>query len=188
MIPKWSFLAKAHASVADGRKEIPSQVYVFPALRLDSQGQPIDVLSYRVDDTGALKWNSAAPLGAELKTIVEKRLAQIGFQVLPFTALTESSKDHSVTVFNLYYREASPSSDNPGADPELTWTTFARVSAATFPQDLDPNRKLDLINQEVVTLFNGREKEASVVKRSSEYLLDFIGASRDWSESINLLQ
>jgi hypothetical protein len=92
-----------------------------------------------------------------------------------------------VTVFNLYYAQASASRDNPQALPAESWTTFSRITAATFPKDLTPSAKRDLMNQELVTLFNRQTKGAGVIKRSHRFLLDYIGANRQWSESINLL-
>jgi hypothetical protein len=92
-----------------------------------------------------------------------------------------------VSVFNLYYAEASASRDNPQALPSESWTTFTRITAATYPQDLNPNDKRDLMNQELVTLFNGKRQGPDVVKRSHRFLLEYIGANRQWSESINLL-
>ena len=186
-LPKWSFLAKASATFAKGQTQVPKKAYVFPALRLNAQGQPIDQLDYRVLDDESLDWYSAAPRGSELKVIVEQKLTTLGFRSISFKELTSLSADHSVLVFNLYYAEARASQDNPKADPDESWTTFSRITAATFPRDLNPAAKRDLMNQELVTLFNGKERGVDVIKRSQAYLLNYIGKNRQWSESINLL-
>jgi hypothetical protein len=186
-LPKWTFLAKASATFDKEQAQVPQTAYVFPALRLNSQGQPIDQLAYRVLDDESLDWYSAAPLGAELKTIVEKKLTKLGFRSISFKELTDSSADHSVLVFNLYYAEARGSQDNPKADPDESWTTFTRITAATFPKDLNAAGKRDLMNHELVTLFNGKEWGVDVIKCSQAYLLNYIGKNRQWSESINLL-
>lgn len=186
-VPKWTFLAKASATFAQGQSSLPKRAYVFPALRLNTQGQAIDQLAYRQLADGSLSWNSAAPLGAELKAVVEQKLLELGFKPITFGELTSVTADHTVSVFNLYYAEASASRDNPQALPAESWTTFTRITAATFPKDLNPNAKRDLMNQELVTLFNGKRQGAGVVKGSHRFLLDYIGANRQWSESINLL-
>jgi hypothetical protein len=87
----------------------------------------------------------------------------------------------------LDYAQASASRDNPQALPAESWTTYSRITAATFRQDLNPSAKRDLMNQELVTLFNGKRQGAGVIKRSHRFLLDYIGANRQWSELINLL-
>ena len=186
-MPRWVFLAKASATFAQGQSSLPKRAYVFPALRLNAQGQAIDQLAYRQSADGSLSWNSAAPLGAELKAVVEQKLLELGFKPITFGELTAVTADHMVSVFNLYYAEASASRDNPQALPAESWTTFTRITAATFPQDLNPHAKRDLMNQELVTLFNGQTQGAGVVKRSHRFLLDYIGANRQWSETINQL-
>lgn len=186
-LPKWTFLAKASATFDEAYSRVPTRVYVFPALRLNAQGAPIDQLSHRVLEDNSIGWFSAAPLGMELKVIVEKKLREEGFTTIPFGELTASTGDHSVLVFNLYYREASASRDNPDADPTGSWTTFSRITAGTFPQNLDPNSKRDLMNNELVSLFNDVGLEKDVIKQSHRFLLNHIGQNRQWSESINLL-
>jgi hypothetical protein len=186
-LPTWSYLAKASATYAKGQTQLPKAVYVFPAMRLNAQAKPIDVLKHRVLEDGTLWWNSAAPLGAELKAIAEKKLSKLGFTPIPFGELTSVTTDHSVLVLNLYYREAIASQDNPKSDSTESWTTFSRITAATFTKDLNPLTKRDVMNQELVSLFNGREISVDVIKRSQTYLLDYVGTDRQWSESINLL-
>ena len=107
---------------------------------------------------------------------------------MSFQEMVDFPEGHSVLVFNLYYAEASASKDNPSADPNSSWTTFVRITAATFPQNLNPQAKRDVMNQELVSIFNDREKGEGVIKRSAIYLLDYIGVTRQWKESINILQ
>ena len=186
-VPKWTFLAKASAVFNEKYTEVPKPVYVFPALRLNANGQQIDQLAYRTLEDNTLEWYSPAPMSLELKLIVEKKLRTLGFVPVSFGDVTASTKDHSILVVNLYYAEASASSDNPQADVAASWTTFSRITAATFPKDLNPARKRDLMNQELVSLFNGKERGRDVIKYSHGYLLEHMGENRRWSESINLL-
>ena len=187
-LPTWTFLAKVTARFAKDETQVPRKAYVFPALRLDGQGRILDQLAYRLEDDDALSWVSPAPLGAQLKAIAENKLRTLGFHIVSFSDLMASKSDHEVLVFNLYYTEAYPSKDNPRADPASSWTTFVRVTAATFSQDLNPNAKRDLMNQELVSLFNGKDKANDVIKRSSTHVLDYIGVNNDWNASINLLE
>jgi hypothetical protein len=186
-IPTWFFLARVSTTFAKGQEEVPKRVYVFPALRLNAAGQPVDPLTPRQGADGALSWYSTAPLGAELKAIVEKKLSTKGFYPMSFQEMMDYPEGHSILVFNLYYAETSASKDNPTADPDSSWTTFTRITAATFPQDLNPQAKRDIMNQEVVTLFNEQKKGEGVIKRSADYLLNYMGITRQWSESVNLL-
>jgi hypothetical protein len=186
-LPKWNFLARASATFNEAFNQLPKRVYVFPALRLNAEGQQVDQLAYRTLEDGTLGWYSPAPMGLELKLIAEKKMRSLGFVPVSFGDLTASVEDHSILVLNLYYNTASASRDNPAADEAESWTTFSRISAATFPKDLNPAEKRDLMNQELVSLFNGKEKGPDVIKYSHAYLLEHIGQNRQWSESINLL-
>lgn len=186
-LPRWTFLAKASATVAAEQATVPKLAYVFPALRLNAQGQAIDQLAHRTLPDGTLSWYSPAPLGYELQAIAQRQLVKQGFTPISFDALTANTTDHAVTVFNLYYTQASASRDNPDAALESSWTTFCRITAATFPKDLNPNTKRDLMRQELVSLFNGKATGKSVSKHSVVYLLKHMGETRQWSDKINLL-
>ncbi len=181
-IRKWTFLIKASATFAKDQEIVPSKAYVFPALRLDTNAQPIDVLAYQIDNKGQLKWISPAPRGGEVQAVIQNKLRKKGFRIIEFQELSEMAADHSVLVLNPYYTEARPSQDGRG------FTVFTRITAATFPKDLNPAAKKDLMNQEGVTLFNEAELGPSVVKRSAKYLLDFMGTNKQWSESLSLFE
>lgn len=185
---QWTFMVKASAHFAQGESQVPKQIYVFPALRLNGMGQPIDALSHRVDADGALRWISPAPGGAEIKTVIENKLRRKGFRILTFQQMTEVSQGHSVFVLNPYFTQASPLSVPEGFEVgDAGWTTFVRITGATFPLDLDPAKKKELMNQEAVSLFNESKQGRGVVKTSLEYLLDNIGKNKEWSESLSLL-
>jgi hypothetical protein len=158
LIPTWTFVAQATSTLVNGYEEVPIKAYVFPALRLRPDGRPIDQLVHAFADDGSILWRSSAPLGAELKVIVENALRDRGFRTISFGELTSGSKGHDVLVFNLYYTEAIRSSDNPEADPDSSWTTFFRVTGATYPEDLNPSGRLDVVYQELRSLFNDESK------------------------------
>ena len=181
---KWTVLVKAKAVFALDRKTVPSQAYVFPALRLNSNAQPIDALSYQLDEAGALNWVSSAPRATEIQTVIEKKLRTKGFRILSFQELTDSPKDHVVLVFNPYY---SASSQLPDMSGDTGWTSFIRITAATFPADLNAQKKIDVMNQEAVTLYHTKNQRYDVIKHCSEYLLDHLGENKDWAEELPLI-
>lgn len=181
-IRKWTFLIKASASFAKDQKVLPRRAYVFPALRLDHRAQPIDALAYQLDAEGKLKWISPAPKSSEIQAVIENKLRKRGFQIVSFQELSEMQVDHSVLVLNPYFTESRPSKDGRG------FTVFTRIVASTFPKDLNPTAKKEIMNQEGVTLFQDSDLGSSVVKRSAGYLLDFMGSNKQWSESLSLFE
>jgi hypothetical protein len=186
-IPKWSFWGKIGINFLEGQKVVPKNAYVFPALRMDSQGRLIDQLSHRLGEDGKLVWYSQAPKGGELKRVVEDKLESLGFTIVSFDEMTASQQDRSVFVLNLYYRPAAASSDSASSDSGSNWTTYARITGATFDRELNPSSRVEVMNQEMVTLFDRKELDHSVIKRSFDYLLDYVGINRQWSELIYLL-
>ena len=186
-MPKWSFMASANGSFQAGRTELPTRAYVFPALRLDASGQVMDQLSHRQGPAAGLLWHSTAPLGSELQMILEKQLQSKGFELVSFDALANGMGSHSVLVFNPYYKEAEPSRYNKAADPDASWVNIIRIEGATYPEDLDPNAKLKVLNLELVALFNGKQLGLDVAKHSIRYLMKNLGRTGEWTERVNLL-
>ncbi len=186
-LPRWSFLASASGQMEAGRERLPKVVYVFPALRLNDLGQPMDRMRHREDTAGGLLWSSTAPAGHEIKMILEKKLRQKGFAPGTFSALTQAPDGHTILVVNPFYKEAGPSSYNSESAANASWINLIRIEAATFPLDLDPNKKREIFVLEAVSLFNDQNLDEQVIKRAAAYLLDHIGRSGTWSERVNLL-
>lgn len=184
-VPKWNCLAKMTASSAD-LEVLPKPVYVFPALRLGPKGQPIDALQHHFNAAGEVYWTSPAPRSHEIKSGIEKKLSAMGFRVLSFHEMTEQNRDHSILILNPYFSDARVYGG--GSPAEATgWTVFTRILGSTFPTDLNPAGKRDLFNVEGVSLFTDKENALSVVKRVTRYSLKHMGTTREWSETLSLL-
>jgi len=186
-MPTWSFMANANGSFQAGRTDLPKRAYVFPALRLDTAGQVMDQLSHRQDPAAGLLWHSTAPLGSELQIILERQLQSKGFELVSFDALAKGMGSHSVTVFNPYYKEAETSRYNKAADPDESWVSIIRIEGATYPEDLDPNARLEVLHLELVALFNGKPLSSDVARHSIKYLIKNLGRTGQWTERVNLL-
>jgi hypothetical protein len=184
----WQFLAKINAIYASDSELVPKEAYVFPALRLGANGQPIDALAHRMDADGALRWFSPAPRAGEIQVVIEQKLSTKGFKIISFQSLMNSQKGHSVLVFNPYFIDARWSDgDTLKAIPE-GWSTFTRLTASTYPMDLNPAEKRDIIQQELVSLYREKSNSQDVIKRSLTYLIDHIGQTREWTEPVSLLK
>ena len=186
-MPKWSFMASANGSMQAGLKEVPKLAYVFPALRLDAAGQVMDQLSHRQGPAAGLLWHSTAPLGSELQIILEKQLQSKGFELVSFDELTKGMGSHSVSVFNPYYKEAEPSRYNNVADPDASWVNIIRIEGATYPENLDPNARLEVLHLELVALFNGKQLGSDVARHSIKYLVKNLGRTGKWTKRVNML-
>jgi hypothetical protein len=185
-LSKWTSLINAKAVCATSKAQLPNKAYVFPALRLDQETKVIDSLSYLQDETGALKWISPAPHAAEIQTIIQNELRAQGFTVISFQELTNTQKDHEILVLNPYYVPAYQPQDR--VNQETGWSSFVRITAATYPGDLNPQKKIDLVNLEAITLYQYKSSEIDVIKSTSNYLIKHLGKNEDWSDNLLLLQ
>ncbi len=184
-LSQWDALINAKAVYALDKDHLPPQVYVFPPLRLNQGSQAMDALAYKLRDDGALYWTSPAPHAAEIQAVIERKLETKGFEIISFQELTNIQEDHRVLVFNPYYVAAYQPVDR--VNEETGWSSFVRVTVSTFPADLNPQQKIDVMNQEALTLYQSKASEYDVVKRSLSYLLDYMGNNKEWSGRLTLL-
>ena len=184
-VPKWKCMSKMTASSIE-LERLPKPVYVFPALRLGPDGQPVDQLQHHLNEAGQVYWTSPAPRSHEIKSVIEKKLRSMGFRVLSFHEMTVQNRDHSILILNPYFSDAR---GYGGGSPEQApgWTVFTRILGATFPTDLNPAGKRDLFNVEAVSLFTEKENALPVVKRVARYSLNHMGKTREWTENLSLL-
>lgn len=167
---------------------VPIAAYVFPALRLDSRGQAVDALTHRMNDDGELLWYSPAPRGGEIQAVIQNALKGRGFRVITFAELQNYPEAHSVVVFNPYFTEVRKSEADIEKNVPGGWSTFTRITGSTYPADLDPSQKRDIIQQEVVTLFSEKSAASDVIKQSAANLIQAMGQNREWSETLSLVQ
>lgn len=161
---------------------VPAKVYVFPPMRIDPNGRPLEALQHRITTTGVLIWDSPTPRAAEVKSVVEQALRKHGFLIVEFEALTTASRSQEVLVVNPYFTKRLNVKDT-----ESVGRIFVRLTGSTFPDDMNPAGKIDRFNQEAIVFFDRSLGGLDVVKRVLSNLVKNIGRNLQWQDRLHIL-
>jgi hypothetical protein len=182
-LPKYVLQMQASATYAQSHgSHLPRQAYVFPALRIDPGGRPMDVLKHRMGADGSLVWDSPAPRAAEVKSVVEQALRKRGFSIVGFQALSGASGGHGVLVVNPYFTPRLGVEDQESIE-----RVFVRLTGSTFPEDMNPSGKIDRFNQEAIVFFDHELFVLDVAKCVLSTLVQHVGGNQQWQDRLHIL-
>ena len=182
-LPKYVLQMQAKSAYAEAQRSIlPKRAYVFPALRIDPEGRPLDALQHRTVLGGNLVWDSPAPRAAEVKSVVEQALRKRGFVIVGFESVLEASGGHQVLVVNPYLTRRLAVEDQ-----ESIKRVFVRLIGSTLPASIDPAGKIDWFNQEAIVFFDHELAVLDVAKRVLSTLVQNIGRNRQWQDRLHIL-
>ncbi|MEY3394713.1 MAG: hypothetical protein RL346_949 [Verrucomicrobiota bacterium] len=131
-------------------RDIPAYVYVFPPLRSNKDGKPIETLTTVSSSSGAVvDWKTSSPQSMSLKAKIESRLSQIGYETVSFADLVSVKRPYSVVVISTFYTLPYDVKNDAG---EITdRATLVLIKGALFDGNLDPKTKKDIIKVDGVT-------------------------------------
>lgn len=138
-------------------QDIPSFVYVFPPLRSNSGGKPIEKLVPVTSADGTVTdWKTTSALSMSLKTKIEKDLKTGGYQTVSFADLLTVKKSYAVLIVSTFYTLPYDVKNEAG---EITdKATLVLIKGALFDGNLDPKSKVDIIKVDgVVKVPLGKE-------------------------------
>ena len=169
------------ANTARGVVNLSRYVYVFPPLKVDQNKQVIDQLIAQTDDDGKMYWISSVPGASQIKLAIEESFRSQGYATVTFDALANAPEDHAVMVVNPYYSGSLPAEDNPTGR-----VAYTRLFVATYPASLDPAGRLDLINQEAMSVYHQSDSHLDALNRAYDYSILNIGVNREWMMDLTL--
>jgi hypothetical protein len=131
-------------------KDIPSIVYVFPPLRSNSGGKPIENLVPITSPEGSVSdWKTSSALSMSLKKKIEKDLKTGGYQTVSFADLLAVKQSYGVLIVSTFYTLPYDVKNDAG---EITdKATLVLIKGALFDGNLDPKTKIDIINVDGLT-------------------------------------
>jgi hypothetical protein len=177
---------KLDANYAGEDGLLPRLVYVFPPLEVGQDGQPLNDYFYTESEKGLLNWYASAPESGLLRDAVMDQFRYRGFTPVSFYELTESTDDHSVLVITLYYTnpltEIKKQARFGGRVKE--YMLFTRLSGATFPKDLSPAGKKEVLNQEALSRCSDQELIFPVIEQAFRYSVKHVGKN---SQFVNIV-
>lgn len=171
------------AATARGQVNLSRYVYVFPPLKVDQNKQLIDKLVPQTREDGSLYWISSVQGAGAIKVSIEQSLRDQGYYPVTFNALENNTEDHRVMVMNPYYSGSLPAEDNPTGR-----VAYTRVTVATYPASLDPTGRIEVINQEAMSVYHQSDSHLSALNTAFDYSIRNIGANREWMMDLELME
>ena len=171
------------AATARGQVNLSRFVYVFPPLKVDQNKQVVDQLIPQTDAEGNLYWISGIQGALAVKLAIEQSFREQGYTPVTFQALSDSKEDHRVMVVNPYYSGSLPAEDNPTGR-----VAYTRITVATYPASLDPARRLEVLNQEAISVYFQTDSHLDALNTAFDYSIRNIGVTRQWLMDLSLIK
>jgi hypothetical protein len=171
------------AATARGQVNLSRFVYVFPPLKVNQNKEVMDRLIPMESEDGTIYWISSVRGAADIRSAIEDSLRSQGYKPVTFSALTKASKDHSVMVLNPYYSGSMAAEDN--SEGRVAYT---RITIATYPVSLQPEGRLELINQEAISVYHESNRHLDALRTAFDYSIRNIGINREWMIDLPLLE
>lgn len=131
-------------------RDIPTYVYVFPPLRSNKGGAPIEKLTPITSAEGSVtEWKTSSALSMSLKTRIEKSLTVGGYETVSFADLVSVKRSYAVLVVSIFYTLPYDVKNDAGEVTDKA--TLVLIKGALFDGNLDPKTKKDIIKVDGVT-------------------------------------
>ncbi len=126
------------------RNEIPRYVYVFPPLKSNVNGKPIEKMVAIPSFRGGIKdWKTTSSFSINLRDIISASLMYHGYEVVTFEDLLSVKKPYSVLTVSTFYSLPVKAKNKEGALTDEV--TLVLVKGALFDENLDPKSKKEII-------------------------------------------
>lgn len=130
--------------------DIPSFVYVFPPLRSNSGGKPIEkLMPVTSPEGGVTEWKTSSAQSMALKRKIEADLKTGGYETISFEDLLTVKRSYAVLVISTFYTLPYDVKNEAGEVTDKA--TLVLVKGALFDGNLDPKTKKDIIKVDGVT-------------------------------------
>ena len=119
---------------------IPVKFYVFPPLKSNSKGVPIEKLIPVTDAQGSTsEWNAASGKSNRLRDSLKEQLRASGYEVISFGELLRVNQPYSVLVISSFY--SKPEAVENNGQPNETRASLVMLKGSIFDIDLNPSKK-----------------------------------------------
>jgi hypothetical protein len=163
---------KATSGLASNK--MPTKVFLFPPLRSDAKGNPVEALKPVQDSDGnIIDWRtSGSSTPQALQQIIATELRQQGYQVVDFKTVVSIRVPYSILVVSSFYTPETIVVDPPkGLDRSQT----VMIKGSVFGVDLDPRGKIDLLKVDGLLNYSAANKPARTLDRAFQESLRWFG-------------
>ena len=151
--------------------KMPNQVYLFPPLLCDAEGKPEQSYLQAVREDGTVDWLPPDEKSREWWGLLRSLFAEKGFEIVPYSAVLQSHRPHSILVVSAYYSRPY----RIGGDGQAAYSLFTRLAGDTYPVDLDPKLRRSAFNQIATGFFLARSKADAVPPLAYRSAISAIG-------------
>lgn len=152
----------------------PSQVYLFPPLRSDAKGNPLEPLKPVLGPNGEIiNWQASSSSSAALLKSMSQHLRQIGFEVVDFNTVVQAKTPYSILIVSGFYSSEAMIKD--AAEGSFDRSQTVMIKASVFGLDLDPKHKIDLLKVDGLMNYAASNPPARPVERAFEETIRWFG-------------
>lgn len=157
---------------------MPGKLYVFPPLRSNSKGIPIENLTPVIDSHGnTTDWQATTAKSNQLRKSLENGLSGNGYDIISFGELLDTTKPYSVMVVSTFYSDPEVVE---GKDTEHEVSAcVVMLKGSVFSLDLDPSKKRDLVKIDGLSRYPSATALSDPVGLSIKELLRKIGENEN---------
>lgn len=176
------FQYSAVAGLANNKT--PSKVYLFPPLRSDAKGNPVEPLKPVLGPEGEIiDWQASSGSSAALLRLMSQRLRALGFEVVDFKTVVNAKTPHSILIVSGFYSSEAVIKD--AAEGAYDRSQTVMLKASVFDLNLDPKTKIDLLKVDGLMNYAAAKPPARPVERAFEETMRWFGDNVQGSVLLN---
>jgi len=157
---------------------IPGKLFVFPPLRSNSKGIPIENLTAVIDSDGnTTDWQATTARSNQLRKSLENGLSSNGYDIISFGELLDTTEPYSVMVVSSFYSDPEVVEGNDTKD-EIR-ACIVMLKGSVFGLDLNPSKKQDLVKIDGLSRYPSATAPSDPVGLSIKELLRKIGENEN---------
>lgn len=155
--------------------KIPTKVFLFPPLRSDAKGNPVETLKPVQDSEGnIIDWRSSGSGSSKpLQQVIAKELRKMGYEIIDFQTVVNARVPYSILIVSSFYTSENLNEDS--AKNGLDRNQTVMIKGGVFDVDLDPQRKIDLLKVDGRLNYSSGNKPSQTLVRTFQESLRWLG-------------
>lgn len=155
--------------------KIPTKVFLFPPLRSDTRGNPVEALKPIQDSEGNIvAWRCSGSSSVQaLQQGIAKEFQKMGYEIIDFQAVVNTRVPYSTLIVSSFY--TSETIIEHPAKNGLNRNQTVMIKGSVFDVDLDPRDKIDLLKVDGLLNYSSENKPPQTALRAFQESLRWLG-------------
>jgi hypothetical protein len=157
---------------------IPGKVYIFPPLRSNKKGVPIEKLSPVKDAEGNVSdWKASSETSNRLHSKLRTQLSANGYDIIAFSDLVRVQDPYSVLVLSSFYSPPAPTETKEGE--QAYKACLVMLKGSLFDLELNPATKKDVIQHDGLMKYPAENEMTDPIGKSLSVLFGKVGDNEE---------